>query len=482
MPRIAYPGFCGPSYVAQSSLTDCEDCINFLVESNKAPHAQSPFSLLPTPGVSLLSLGPSVGSRGGLAINGQALIVYGPSVYSINHDFSWTFIGTVAVNANPATVSYNGVQGQWWITSGSNGYLWVPGTSTFSQVANMTGNADMGGYLDGFFLALNRSTGQMFVSKAGDGSTWDLTQFWQRSAFPDPYTAFIVTPAGQIVLFGDQNGEIWGDFGTSPIPFGLIGGAKFPQGIHAQYSARNVGATTMWLAQNAEGQRTVQQLRGYTPYQVSTPPLEWALRQYANAKDAEILSYDLEGHLHAVLNCPSAGRSWGYDLTEQMWHRRGTWNAPIADFDVWHAQTHLMFNGKHLVTDRFTNGLYELSTDLLLDFAGGPLRRVRIPPALPTKREMVYRSRLEIYGEMGLASLSGQGALPAVMLRSSKNGGKTWGPQRVRNFGVTGDYRHSCMFGTLPAARMPADEISMSDPAPWRITDAFITLDQGLPN
>lgn len=481
MPRIQYPGFCGPSYIAQSPVSDCEDLINMLVESNRAPNAASQFSLLPTPGANLLSTAVTVGTRASISMGGFCFAVIGNTFYQVNSDFTLTARGTVAVNANPATISYGGDgSSQFFTTSGGNAYVWDTSTSTFSQVHTLDGLADQGGFLDGFFLAFCRATGQMFMSSPDNATVWDLTNEWQRSSAADPWRAFIVTPRRQILMFGEYTSELWGNTGASPIPFELIGGATVKQGTGAYYSARAVGESVVWLAQNEDGIRTVQQMRGYTAYQISTAPLEYALQQYARTDDAEPFVYELEGHQHWVLNLPNANHSWGFDATESFWNKRGTWNTLAGDFDVWHAQSHVVFGGKHLAFDRFTGGIYELGTRFGYDFGGAAIRRVRIPPPLPSKRQLITRSRLEIYGEPGLADISGQGSDPRIFLRSSKNGGKTWNAERYRSFGKMGQYDKPVIFGTMPAGRRCVDELVMTDPIPWRITDAYITLNQGL--
>lgn len=478
MPRMRYPGFCGPSYTAQSPISDVEKCFNLFPESNKAPNATSPWSLVPTPGQNLLSTASTTGGRGIFSVNSRGYCVIGNTFYEVKGDFSLTNRGTVAVNSNPSTICSN-LEGQIFITSGGNGYLFDTVTNVFTVIANLVGKADQGDHLDGFFLALQFSTSIVYISGADDGLTWDLTQFFQRSAFPDPWRAIKVTPAGQILLLGEETSELWGDVGSSPIPFAPIGGAKFKQGIAAPFSCRAAGSNMIWLAQNEDGQRTLQRLGGYSATQVSTPPIDWALRQYQKVSDAECFVYDLEGHIHYCLNVPSANASWGFDNSENLFHERGTWNTASASFDVWHPQDHAMMFGKHVVTDRFTGNIYELGTDFGYDAGGAYIRRMRIPPAMSNMKRMMYYSDLEVLLESGLAPLSGDGSNATMWLEQSKNGGKTWGHRRGRSVGVSGDYGHRTRWGTLTAARHRADRLTMADPVPWRITDAFITAEQG---
>lgn len=481
MPRMKYPNFCGPSYVAQSPITDCEQCFNLFPESNKAPSAKSQYSLLPTPGLSLLATADQVGGRAIFCEGSRAFCVIGSTFYEINSDFTLTSRATgLRTNANPATICANDdLNGEVFVTSGSNGYIFDLPTNTWTVVANLVGKADMGAHSEGFFLALQFSTSTVFQSKVDDGLTWDPNDFFQRSAFPDPWKSLTVTPSGQVLLLGTATGELWADVGTSPIAFAPIGGAKFKQGIVSPFSARALGSSMIWVAQNSDGNRTIQQLSGYNAFQVSTPPIDYALQQYDDISDAVPTNYDLEGHMHYSLNFPKANANWTFDQTEGFFHRRGSWNTGTARWDAWRAGPHAVVYGKHIVLDRLSGAVYQLGTQFGYDADLGPLRRMRIPPALNERHQMMYYSDLEVYMEVGLANFNGAGSNPFLYLESSRDGGKTYGHRRARSCGVAGRYETRVRWGTMHAARDHADRLTYDAPVPLRITDAYITVDAG---
>ena len=87
-------------------------------------------------------------------------------------------------------------------------------------------------------------------------------------------------------------------------------------------------------------------------------------------------------------------------------------------------------------------------------------------------------SRIEVLLESGLGTTTGQGQRPTLMLRSSTDGGKTWGVERTASAGAMGEYQTRCLFWRMGQARNRVFELSVSDPIPWRILDSFIDVAQ----
>ncbi|HYE88055.1 MAG TPA: hypothetical protein VEA16_16950, partial [Vicinamibacterales bacterium] len=202
---VDYPGFCGGSYVSQSPIAANERTVNFYVERLELPTGKSRDVLYPSPGVESLATASTTGGRAHFAQDGREFCVIGPTFYEVSSAGALTSRGTVTVDQYPATICSNGDGGdQIFVTSGNNGYIFDLGTNTFSQVR--TGGTRMGAQLDGFFLALDADTSTLYISDANDGTTWDPTQFIQRSSQPDPWIALKVWDR-YIWLFGTETSE-----------------------------------------------------------------------------------------------------------------------------------------------------------------------------------------------------------------------------------------------------------------------------------
>jgi hypothetical protein len=60
--------------------------------------------------------------------------------------------------------------------------------------------------------------------------------------------------------------------------------------------------------------------------------------------------------------CDDLPWTWVYDVSEQLWHKRAIWNTDTAVWMPYVAGSHMFAFGKHLVGDRATDTIYELSS------------------------------------------------------------------------------------------------------------------------
>jgi len=68
---------------------------------------------------------------------------------------------------------------------------------------------------------------------------------------------------------------------------------------------------------------------------------------------------------------------------------------------------------------------------------------------------------------------------PQVMLRISNDGGKTWITEQWRSAGKVGEWSQRVRWNRLGSARRRVLEVSVTDPAPWKITGAYLELGPG---
>jgi hypothetical protein len=474
-----YQNFLGGSYVSQSPLADCERTVNWYPERVDTAGRRNALALYPTPGQVTYTTTADVGARGALTMASRTHMVMGGGVYEVFNTNSATKRGTVLQDNNLASITYNGSAGN-RLCIASGGTLYYLNLST-NAVAATTGvtSALQVGMIDGFFVAFDSTTNRIYVSPLNDTTgTWDPTQFAQRSTQPDPWQAMIVVPP-DIWLIGEQTGDVWYDAGTSPFPLAPRTGITFRYGTPAPFSVAAIGSSVLWLAKDANGAGTVVQTRGYSPQPISTKALETALSNYqrtSTISDAEALVYEQEGHTFYVLKFPSANATWAYDTTTQLWHERGTWNAPMSRYDAWHPRVHTYAFGQHLVGDSTSGAINTLDVTYGSEADGSAIRRLRIPPPLwvDTREGRMFISRFEPIFEPGLGTSSGQGLAPKAMLRVSTDT-KTWSNERTASVGATGKYQTRTTFlrnGSSTLVWVP--ELTVSDPIPWRLVGAEI--------
>ena len=479
---MLYPGFVSGSYESQSPFADLERTVNWYPEPIEPQSVPWSAALYPCPGFLEYVTVSDVNTRALFSMGGRVYGVIGNKVYKFAATNSAAVVtdGTVANDPNPAQIASNGdAGGELLIASGGNGYLLTIASNTLTTISALANKCTMAGMIDGYFLAFDSSASKFFISALNDGTSWDATQYAQRSIAPDPWKAMVVDGSRQIWLIGEQTGEVWYDAGTSPFPFAPVPGAVFGYGTPAPFSVKLAGTSMCWLSQNVDGAGIVVATSGVVPQRISTYAVETAIARYARDSiitDAEALVYSEAGHVFYCLTFPSANATWVFDLTTGIWHERGVWDADAGAFAVWAPRSHCYGFGQHLIGDRTSGQVCTMDTTYTAECNGDTIRRLRIPPPMfraPGVRRM-FVSRMELVLETGLGTSTGQGVDPQVMLRSSINA-KTWSHQRLASAGKQGEYNAQAVWTRLPSSlKMWVPEITVTDPIPWRIMGAEI--------
>jgi hypothetical protein len=479
------PGFIGGSAPSESVIATSERTVNFYVEHVGTQGPQHTTALYPTPGqqpwITAASSGGivvDVNASAGLVAAERAFVVIGAGLYEIFADATIVRRGSVTPGLAPAQLSFNGLTGgHLLVASGGNADCYVLSTNTLTRV--LTNEATAIGMLDGYFLALNATTGKLRLSNLLDGLTWDPTQWATRSAQPDRWIGLQVN-APDVWLLGQHTGDVWFDAGTAPFPLAQRQGLTVQYGVVAPASLQAIAGQVFWLTSTREGAGLVVRSNGYDPQPVSTPEVASAIAGYARTaslRDAEALVYRMAGHTFYVLRFPSANATWQYDLTTGLWTELGSWNPARGAYDVWRPRMHVYAFEQHLVGEAQTGTLSRLDVTYATESTGDPIRRLRRGPVLIQDLQRLPLRRFELVLEAGRGAVVDPGQHPVVLAHFSADGGQTWGAWRQAGAGAMGQYRTRAVFTRLGSPRLFVAEIVVSDPVPWRVIDALINND-----
>jgi hypothetical protein len=472
---MRYPNFVSGSATSESVIADAERTVNWAPVALPSPGATVRLGLFPTPGFRAFLQVADKGASALWAAKGRCFGVVGRSLYELFENGTSTNRGAVAQNGAPATVSFNAAAGQLLITSGSNAYCYVLATNTLTLVLN--GVATMGAMLDGYGLVFDVTTGRVRYSAINDFTTWDPLNFFENSITADPWQAMVVDENRQVWLLGEQRGQVWYDSGAASNPFQPIPGAVFSPGTAATWSVVANAQTVCWLAASRAGAGTIVAAQGYDPQQISTTEVVSAITGYARTSsigDAEMLVHEDQGRVYAALTFPRANATWATQLQMPFWHERGQWNAPANRYDLWAPRVHCYAFGKHLVGDRDTGVIAAMDTAYATEISGAGIRRLRRAPGLTREGARLRYDRLQLLMDVGIGAVTGQGSNPLVMLRVSRDGGRTWSSERRASAGRIGEWRRRVYWNRLGIGSDCVFEISVSDPVPWRVLDAWI--------
>jgi hypothetical protein len=425
---VPYPNAIGGSHVQQSPLADCERTINYYLEKSQAAGAKSKAQLYPTPGVRPWLTTTGLMGRGIFEMDNHCFVAIGDQILELtDQPPAATLRGTVVMDQYPVTFSNNGPKddaGEMFITSGNNGYILDLTTNVFTQVR--TGGTRQGGMLDTFFLALDADTHSVYLSDLNKGTVWDPTQVIRRTIMPDPWIAMTINYR-ELWLFGEQTSEVWYNADSFPIPYQPHPSGLIPYGIAAPFSVRNIGGTLLWLAKTAQGTGMVVQANGFQPQIVSTHAMKVAIASYPRIDDAIGDSVQIFGHTFYILTFPSAGATWVYDLSTQEWVEWLTWMKELNEYVAWRPLFHAVaFNdNKHLICDRGSGVIYELTHEVAFDVEHREQRRLRRFPGLINGLERVFYTGLQVYLESGLPRTKLPTVEPESPLIASSSGGTT---------------------------------------------------------
>lgn len=449
--------------------------MNWYVEQIQSVGGSTKAALYPTPGFE--TFGDVVAGPGSAHFfqDGREFAVIGTKFYQIGQFGAMTNLGTVAVDANPATITSNGDGGnQLFITSGGNGYVYDITLGTLSQIAALNGIATMGDFIDGYFLALDAASSTVYISDLLDGATWDPTQYFQRSVGADPWVSMKVANR-YIYMFGEQTSEAWYNDGGFPVPFTPHPSGLIQFGCGAPFSPETIGAGVAWVAQTVNGFAGVMRMVGLTPERISNYALDTVMSTYTQ-EDAIGDTYSDLGHTFYLVTFRNSNVTWCYDLDTNLWHQRGTWIEEEGRYDAQHCLFHAYAFGEHRMLDRNSGRVFKMSSEYGLDVDDRLIRRVRRAPSMVKENARIFYSRFEVDLETGLANISGAGSDPQVVMRHSDDGGKTWSSEQFRSAGMRGQYGTEVVWNRLGSARRKTFEVVVSDPVPWRVLNAYLEI------
>ena len=474
----SYPGYLGPAYKGASFMADTELLINRYLEKNESPSAPNPWCELPCPGFNpILSVSQAPAGRGMFSQRGRAFFLAGFAFYDLLYDattntFSVILRGTVVSDGKPGTIHANGDAGnQLWITTGGVGYNFDL-TSNVLSVEGVGGTTvTMGGFLDARFMYLDGLTGTLYASALYDGTTWDGSMLAQSES-GDPWVALVVTPDNLIRLLGATSSECWANQGTDPFPWSQIKESVSPFGIVAPF-AWSVDSTITWLAQNPQGRGVVMRAQGYSPVRLSTHAIENAIHGYGDLSDTTAWGYLENGHSFTMFTFPNH-TTWVSDADSGMWHERAYWDVSTGTFQPYRIGCMMEAFGKTIVGDRLTGDIYEMNSTFSTDVNGAILRGVRQAPRLSFDQKRFTVDSLQLIMDTGQGLVTGQGSDPQMMVKTSWDGGQTFGNERWASTGKIGEWSTRVRWTQFGQGRNFVPQFVMTDPVPYRVVDCLV--------
>ena len=453
-------------------------------------------------------------ARGKITFNEISYGVNGTSFFRLAPDGTQTFLGAVVDDGLPVTMAAGKPStlvtsgqlaiasgGQLYIYNTDNGFIQIP----VDPVNGPLFGADYVTWMDGYFIVLQRALSQFQLSALGDGTNWfDALKVSGTLGQADTIQAIMATQE-YLYLVGSRRAEIWYNAGGPLFPFAIESGAFIEDGIGANNSLVKSHDSLYWVNQSDRGGRCAVRSVGLVTTRISTHAIEqiWSNqnpargRVYATIADCITYSYIWKGHTMIKFIFPSADASWLYDATESdkvrypVW-TESTWTDSLGGMHACLERDHCYAYGQHIVGSGGQDGLigvcYTLDDSTYYDgaftftmpaFPGYPITRDRIVRLPWNNNFRQFLDRLEIFLQTGVGLDTGQGSNPQILIRISRDGGETWGPERSYGMGAGGNFSARVLANCLGSYRDGAIWVRITDPVFAALIGADIYLRAG---
>lgn len=410
----------------------------------------------------------------------RLFVVRGYSIVEVNSDGIEIPIGRILTNVGNVSIAEN--QTQLMFTDGTYGYILTKDTNELFQITDESfpPSPQFVIYQDGYFITNAGGTNQFYLSQLNDGLLWSPVTFVSAEGSPDIVTKIISTNS-QLWVFGQFSVEVWYNAGDPLFPYQRVPGSYNSIGLLAPDSTAVINNTVFFLGANKDGFGTVYQSNGYQVVPISTYPIEAEIATFHNPADAVGFTYQQDGHYFYVLSFQAGNKTYVYDLKEQAWHTRTSYNSISTTEGRWRAVFQAFAFNKNLVGDYTTGDIWELSNSVYTE-NGEPILRERTAPVLFSDEDYssIFYKSLEIDMRQGVGLLTGQGSDPQVMMQFSNDGGVTWSNEYWTSIGKIGEYSNKVKWNRLGRSNFRVFRIRISDPVKIVIMGAVINIEKGL--
>jgi hypothetical protein len=218
-------------------------------------------------------------------------------------------------------------------------------------------------------------------------------------------------------------------------------------------------------------------MNGYEPMRISTHAVENDIASFSTCADCRAYSYQQEGHEFYVMNFPTGDRTWVFDLSTGLWHKRA-WMDSLGVLHRHRGQVAAAFNGQIVVGDWQNGRLYAFSRSVYTD-NGDPIPAIRRCLHLTGDLRNMFHHDLQLQFQPGVGLQTGQGSDPQAMLRWSNDGGFTWSTERWKSMCKVGQYKNRARWTQLGQARDRIYEVRVTDPVVRVLVSAELNATQG---
>ena len=427
-------------YKSDSLPISAQECVNLYPSSPDRP-GLTERQYFGTPGtVQVATNGPlgSDATRGAHRMNDKAYFVSGSDLCRLNSDETLDVLGTIS-GTGRVSMADNGTQ-LFILVPGGNGYIFTE-PSTLTQITDpdftANGNPQYVVFVDGYFVCTTDAK-KFIVSALNDGLAWDALDFGSAESNPDGTVAPFVYK-NQLFIGGERTIEAFSNIGGAGFPFQRTG-LFLDEGVIAPFSLVGAADTFMFVGAGDNEGPAIWALAGNTTERVSTQAIDAILERLNNTQLESIFawSYSQAGHYFVGFTLPE--QCFVFDTTTGEWHERKSLVEPPTGPDElkrYRVNALVQAYGNLYVGDSEDGRIGRLDLDVYTEYTKTISRSFATQPFLFNMKPFAV-PWIELVMESGVGNVDSPN--PMVRMDRSRDGGKTWDPERMRPIGQQGMY------------------------------------------
>lgn len=362
-----------------------------------------------TPGLTdYVQLAASVEVRGMWDMDGTLYLVGGNAVYTYNGTTKTTCTGTLSTSTGRVWMKDDGTN---VMIVDDSGYGYTVTGTTVTAISDTDFPTAQGlDYMDGYFLTVEKNTGNLFMSAYKDPTSWSALEYTEANTEPDDAEVPLVDHR-EVHVFGKKTVEVYYNSGAADFTFDRISAGHQEVGIGAIHSSAKGDNSYFWFSDLRQVLRAAGV--GGTPKVVSTRELEKKFQGYATVSDAFGYCMVFAGFTWYVLTFPTQNITWVYNATTDRWHQWSSY--PTVTSLLRHrSNCYVYFQGKHLIGDFEDGWVYEVSQSTYSDDSQIIRSVLTIGPIYKAGQDIIH-NRLRVQFKAGVGLSTGQATGTAVM-------------------------------------------------------------------
>lgn len=449
------------SYENESIPFSAQRCVN-LYAGIAQDSSLSPAKLEGSPGIAQFGTSGSGESRGAISMNSVFYYVSGYKLYSVNDLGSVTDLGTIS-GTERVLMAHNGEK-LCVVVPGGLGYVYNATTATLAQITNVNYlTSDSVCFKDGYFVFTQTSSNVWFISALNDPLTFDALD--RGTAEQDPGVIIgCHSNYDEVIIFKEDNSEIFQNVGGSGFPFQRIPGASFEKGSHCRYSTIQWEGSFYFLG-GGKNEKTsfFERKGGGEPNRISTDAIDNELQKFTRSeiKNAFTFSYSISGGSFVGITIRSSNvnsRTFIYNVTASRFSKNSVWGeqqSGVSEND-WRISSVTFAYDKLLVTDKIDGRIGYLDSEVFTEYSNPIFRQKTTPPFYFENFALCF-SKLELFVDSGKGLITGQGSDPKIVMQFSDDGTRTWSSEFWRSLGKIGKYKERVVWrrqGRTPRYRI----------------------------